>query len=617
MNKLVQIFEGLKYQQVLNIADEFYFYPEKELKKAEYDRQFSAFLEKEGYADEVLSRYEVNPGLETTKPEEAISLFSFQCMHKDAMIEGFDKHTTFINASETGTGKTFVTLSFAETEKRPLIVICPKSVLLTWYLLAIKNEVEILAICNYETFIQGKMYAFSSKLNVNEDSMPRVDNPYLRRVEKKARGGKKVIEFEWKNLPERTMIVFDEAHYCKNMTTQRTQLLLSAYNYASHPENRWRHINILLLSATIIEKKANLVPFMYVLGFAKSPKEKTILDRVDFSMRDFGYELLASRRLTRCSMKEAREGLKDFHTSDVRTKMFKIDEESRRKIQEACEEIRNVFKKTAGKTSKNHLAVRLKKRQEIEAIKVGVIFSEIKRLRGDGWSMLAFVNFQDSHAALLSMIRKEMPTEKVSIIIGGQDASDRLTEVDKFQSGESKIAIIMVGAGGTGIGMHDIKGGLPKYALHSPPESATQLVQALGRIDRIGAKTDSVQRIVLIEGTVEEQIAEGLGKKMRMIGDLNGDEDSATDNIFMYDVVHDFKETVEAATPSQGAGSIKLQVDQASKALIIEVPDYMVDAFENGVPQAALTTMKIRGNKYHFDLEHRAILQEFLEKLAR
>ena len=614
MNKLVQIFEGLKYQQVLDIADEFYFFPQKELKKADYDRQFALFLEKEGYADEVVARYDVNPGLETTKPEQAINLFAFQCAHKDTMIEGFDRHITFINASETGTGKTFVTLSFAETEKRPLMVICPKSVLLTWYLLAIKNEVEILAICNYETFISGKMYAFSSNLDM--DNLPRVDNPYLKRVERTVKG-KKTIEFEWKNLPEKTMIVFDEAHYCKNLTAQRTQLLLSAYNYAKHPENRWRHINILLLSATIIEKKANLAPFMYVLGYSKNTRDKTALDRPDFSVRDFGYELLAQRRLTRCSMKEAREGLKDFRTSDIRTKMFKLNEGDRKKIQAACEEIRNVFTKSEGKKSKNHLAVRLKKRQEIEAIKVGVIFNEIKMLRPKGYSVVAFVNFQDSHAALVSMIKKEMPGEKISTIIGGQEASERLEQVDKFQAGEHCIAVVMIGAGGTGIGMHDIKGGLPKYTLISPPESATQLVQALGRVDRIGAKTDSVQRIVFIAETIEEQIAENLGKKMKMIGDLNGDEDSAADNIFMFDIVHKFEENNESFENPLGAKSIKVTVDQKTSTIIVEVPDYMVDAFENGVPQAAITTMKIKGSAYHFDLQHRAIIQEFLDRLAR
>jgi len=613
MNKLVQIFEKLKHTQVLDIATEFFFFTDTELKKSEYDRQLAAFLEREEYADEVIARYDVNPGLETTKPEQAISLFAFQCSHKDAMIEGFDRNTTFINASEPGTGKTFVTLSYAETGKTPLMVVCPKSVFLTWYLLALKNEVEILTICNYETFINGKMYAFSSKLSMSDDNMPRVDNPYLKRIEGRSRG-KKTVTFEWKNLPEKTLIVFDEAHFCKNLGTQRTELLMSAYAYARHPENRWRNIKILLLSATIIETKANLAPFMYVLGYAKSPRDKTNLDRPDFSVRNFGYELLSGRRMTRCSMKEAREGLQDFKKSDVRTKMFKVDEENQKRIQAACEEIRNVFIKSEGKKSKNHLAVRLKKRQEIEAIKIGIIAGEIKRLRAEGYSMLAFVNFQDSHSALLSLLRKEMPSEKVSVIIGGQEASVRLAEVDKFQSGETKIAVVMIGAGGTGIGMHDTKGGLPKYALLSPPESATQLIQALGRVDRIGAKTDSIQRIIFVAGTIEEQIAENLSKKMRMMGDLNGDEDSASDNLFMYDVVHDYKEEdKEKFEPQQG--SIKVAIE--AKTMIIEVPDYMVDAFENGLPQAAIPSMQIKGSKYHFDIKHRAILQEFLENLAK
>jgi hypothetical protein len=424
---------------------------------------------------------------------------------------------------------------------------------------------------------------------------------------------KKVIDFEWMNIPERTVIVFDEAHYCKNVGTQRTQLLLSAYDYAKHPENRWKKINIILLSATIIEKKINLLPFMYVLGFAKTPKEKTILDNPNFSVREFGYKLMVEKRLTRATMKEAREALADFHTSDVRTKMFQLNEEDRQKIQALCQNIRDVLKSGEGKKSKNHLAVRLKARQEIEALKMGIIFNELKTQRAANYAVGVFVNFLQSHEALISMIRAEMPDEPISVIKGGQEAFERLRQVDDFQEGRSNIMITMITAGGIGIGLHDVNGVRKRYGLHSPPESATQTVQAIGRMDRLGSKSDSVQRLVFIKDTIEEKVAEGVLKKMQTIGDLNGEEDSA-DNIFLFDVVHNYEEAPVADTVGE-AGQVRISVDKKAKQMVVTVPDYMVDAFENGMPQIAKASVIIEGEKYRFKMEYYAIIQEFLEKL--
>lgn len=614
MSQLVQIFEGLTYPQVLDIAEEFYFHTNVELGKSAFEKRLAEFLIEENYADEVLSRYKKNPDLETSKPEKAVDLFNFQVARKNDMIEGFEKHVTFLNSSEPGTGKTFVALSAAETEKRPIIIVCPKQVMLTWYMLAVKSEVEILCICNYEMFITGNMYVFSGKIDL--EKLPKVENPYLRRVETSGRGQKKTVEFEWKNLPERTLIVFDEAHYCKNLTALRTKLMLGAYTYAKHPENRWKHINVLLLSATIIEKKSNLVTFMYVLGYANSVKEKTIVDDPNFSVKEFGYKLLSERRMTRATMKEAREALGDFHTSDIRTKMFKLEEADRKRIQELCEEIRKVLQAGEGKRPKNHLAIRLKARQEIEAIKMGIFVEEFKKLK-DKYAVVIFVNFLGSHEALVSMIRKEFPEEPISVIKGGQGAYERLQEIENFQKGISNVMISMIGAGGTGIGLHDVNGVKPRYGLHSPPESATQMVQTLGRLDRLGSKSDSVQRIVFIADTVEEKMAEGLLQKMKTINDLNGEDDF--DNIFLFDKIHAYEETVSDPTPKleREAGEVKLSVDKPNKKIIVSIPDYMIDAFERGIPPEAVSSMQIDREKYLFSIEHLASIQEFLHDLTR
>lgn len=613
MNSLITIFEGLTYPQVLDIAEEFYFHTDVELGKNEFERRLAKFLVNEGYEKEVTSRYEKNPDLETTKPERAVDLFNFQVARKNDMIEGFEQHITFLNSSEPGTGKTYVSISLAETEKRPIIIICPKQVMLTWYMLCVKSEVEILCICNYEMFITGNMYLFSGKVDL--EKLPKVENPYLRRIETKGRGAKKTVEFEWKNLPEKTMIVFDEAHYCKNLTALRTKLMLGAYSYARHPENRWKHINILLLSATIIEKKSNLIPFMYVLGYARSLREKTIVEDPDFSVKEFGYKLLSERRMTRATMKEAREALGDFHTSDIRTKMFKLEEKDRQRIQELCEEIRKVLQTGEGKMPKNHLAIRLQARQEIEAIKMGIFVEEYKKLK-DKYAVVLFVNFIESHKALTSLIRKEFPDEMISSIKGGQGAYERLQEIENFQKGVSNVMISMIGAGGTGIGLHDVNATKPRYGLHSPSESATQMVQTLGRLDRLGSKSDSVQRIVFIAGTIEEKMAEGLLKKMKTISELNGEDEF--DNIFLFDKIHSYEETERTPIKlEKEAGEIKVVTDKSAKQIVVSVPNYMVDAFEKGLPSVTIASMQIDGDRYRFSIEHLAIIQEFLHDLTR
>lgn len=612
MTSLKEIFSKFSYENILLIADEYNFFPDKELPKDEYIYQFSRFLIAKGLDDQIIIRY----GEQSYTPQPAtkeVNLYAFQVRHKMSMIEGLDKHITFLNASETGTGKTYKTLSLAETEHRPLFVVCPKSVVLDWYLLAMKHKVNILAICNYETLIKGKMYEFSD--NAKLDKLPRVDNPYLKKVEltKRIGNGSKVT-FEWKDLPQRTLIVFDEAHMCKNIAAQRTQLLISVYDYARHPENLWRKIGILLLSATIIEKRQNLKPFMYVLGYANRPNDGSLIDSPSFNVRKFGQKLMTERRMTRSTMAEARRALNDTHTSDIRTKMFKLDEEARGKIEKLCQEIRDILLASKDKRPHNHLALRLQKRQEIEALKTGIFHEELTKLRKEGWSVVVFVCFKKTLDALIAMVK-----EPHSVIRGGQKATERLGEVDKFQSGETNIMLSMIGAGGTGISLHDTKGGRPRYALHSPPESATQAIQAFGRVDRIGAKTDSKQCVIFVANTIEEKIAESLNRKMQTIGDLNNDQE-LVDNLFLFEVYHEYNGTndVEADVhEDEDEPMIQVSVNKQEKQVIVTVPDYMVDEFETSLPAECINGMKIFGDKYKFPLKQYYTIIEFLQRLNR
>ncbi|MFS8159924.1 MAG: helicase-related protein [Candidatus Roizmanbacteria bacterium] len=610
----------------MSIADDYNFYPNTELPKAAFEKAFIAHISEHGNTNEVVLRYgdknkkpskskkDTSNGAVEAKP---IQLYPFQIKHKKKIIEGLDRYTTFGLFSETGTGKSYLALSVSTTERRPLIICCPKAMVLDWYILSLQHPIEILCICNYETLIKGKMYAFGA--NVNLDKLVRVDCPYVKKVEG-MKGRKKHISFEWTNLPERSLIVFDEAHYCKNPTTQRSKLMTSAYEYANHPQNRIRKIGLLLLSATIIEKKANLRPFMYVLGYANSPSGKSVVDDIEFKVRDFGMKLISERRMTRATMAEARKALGDSHTSDVKTKMFSLDDEDRVKIEALCTEIREILLATSGDKPKNHLAIRMQKRQEIEALKVGILFKECVIQREAGYAVVIFVNFKGTLEALISMVKQTWPkdqagNEQYSLIVGGQEAQARLKQVQMFQSGATDIMLAMITAGGIGIGLHDLQGGRPRYGLMSPPESATVTVQALGRIDRIGAKTDSIQRIIFIKDTIEEKIAENLNQKIQTIGDLNGDEDA--DNLFLFEVCHKYKddEDDEKVESNFEPATISVAIDKQNNRMIITVPDYMVDSFESGIPKQCLPGMQYEDDKYFFALDHLTDMHEFLNRL--
>jgi len=622
------IFGKMSYEEVLVLADQYNFYPDDELPKDQYCAEFIEYLNAKDLTNQILARYDTREQVVPPNTKQ-VNLFNFQVQQKLAMIEGLDRHIVFLNASATGTGKTFVSLSLCETEHRPLVVVCPKSMILDWYLLAMKHKIQILVLCNYETLILGKMYEFSDKVDL--DKLPRVSNPYLKKVvtPKSRKNAKDKVTFEWQDLPPRTLIIFDEAHMCKNLTAQRTQLLISAYDYAKNPENRWRKVGILLLSATIIEKRSNLKPFLYVLGYSDKSTDSTLVDSKEFSVRKFGQKLIAERRMSRVSLAEARAALGDNHTSDIRTKMYRLDEADKIKIQTLCQEIRDIILATKEKRPHNHLALRLQKRQEIEGLKTGIIFNEIKEGRQQGYSVLVFVNFVKTLDALITLTRSI--NEPFSVIRGGQTASDRLNEVEKFQKGETKVVLSMLSVGGVGISLHDTLGEHPRYTVMSPPESATQALQGLGRADRLNSKSDSKQVIIFIADTIEEKIAESLNNKMRTIGDLNNDDEKA-DNLFLFEVYHNYeKEDNEYDNhdhthghsnnnnenkPSESdENSIKVNINREDKQVIVSVPDYMVDPFESGLPAECISGMNIHGDKYKFPLKNYYIIVEYLRKL--
>ena len=70
------------------------------------------------------------------------------------------------------------------------------------------------------------------------------------------------------------------------------------------------------------------------------------------------------------------------------------------------------------------------------------------------------------------------------------------------------------------LSLHDELHERPRVSLISPSYSASDVIQALGRIRRVGGTT-ATQKIVLAAGSVEERVAEAVQRKIDCIGTLS------------------------------------------------------------------------------------------------
>lgn len=586
-------------QEIVSIADKLGFRPRAEVSDDQYREDLEGYIEEQRMWDRIF-------GEDALENVRCIQLFPFQVKHKRRMVEGSKKATTFGLFSETGAGKTFKTLSYVVTESRPLFVVCPKSVVLDWYLICKDQPIELLGIANYETLIKCNMYTFSEHSTI--DNLKRVQCPYVTSTFREV-GSRKVKSFEWHDVPPRSVFAFDEAHKCKNTTSQQSKLMTTLYAYANHPNNKHLGIRIILISATIIERRENLKPFIYVLGYSDRISN-SFMSNPEFSVKAFGKKLMTERRMTRLTMAEARTATGDIYTSDIRSQICELDEEKKKKVQESCQTIRDLL--SSAKKGKGYLGRRVKERQNIEILKVGIFMDELVKGRQDGYSVAIFVNFKNTMSVLRELVAKEFPSNEngrqYALIEGGQKASERLRQINSFQSGKIKIILVMIGAGSVGIGLHDKIGIYKRMGLVSPPESATVLIQTFGRLDRLGSKSNSVQKVIFVKDTVEEKIAENLGRKIRIIGDLNQDEENVKDNLFMYEEVveEEIHEEVE---------EIKIKIDEKKGKIVVIVPDYMVDSFEDGIPPKALMSMKMKNDMYIFDIKYKTDITTYLKQL--
>ena len=439
-----------------------------------------------------------------------------------------NKHVA-LDASDTGIGKTYMTIAICkELDRRP-IIISPKTIMGNWMNVCQYFEIEPYDIINYETAIHGKTYR-------SYNFVSRKKSPYLRVIkpDPNVDNPNPMFMYEWKDIPKDAIVIFDEGHRCKNSSTSNGKLLISAKQLI------YKKIPLMILSATICDKYLDMkIPF-YLFGIIPSPKNfssylrttrsiypEYAVYRTDYKTKE-EYLTAVSNCNSMIINKEIKKfvgriRIKDlgdrFPSNQWCAQQF-IAEESD-KISEAYAEIAILMEELKKNPGANHLARIQKLKQEIELRKVPIFIEQAQLFLEEGKSVIIFVNYLDTLNILIESLGIKC------IVSGGQTLNERNEAIDLFQTNKERIIICQMRAGSVGISLHDIHGGHPRAVLINYPDSAADLLQALGRAPRSGAKTPVLQRIIFVANVpYEKRIMQNINRKLSNLSAINdGDLD--------------------------------------------------------------------------------------------
>ena len=450
-----------------------------------------------------------------------------------------------IDGSDAGVGKTYMAMAICREMGRRPIVICPKTIMYNWVSVAEYMGVKLYDVVNYETIKNGKTYVTKENndggtTNITYSFKSRKASPFVTHSDFDADDPQKCL-YEW-NLPADAILIVDEAHKCKEPSAENGKFLKSMKTVME------KRIPVLLLSATICEKIQDMkIPF-YLFGFIPEIRNfnhyhQTLDEKyrdLRTRKRDFQHIHPAEKRKEKYeeakknndAIKVHREvkdymsriKIKDlgdkFPSNQWCAQLFNAD--GVEEITEAYAEIARRMEEMKGQQNGHHLGEIVRLKQEIELRKIPIFIDQAQDFLDQGKSVIIFVNYLRS----LQIISDELDIK--CKIYGGneefgvQSLQERQKAIEMFQANEERIIICQMRSGSVGISLHDLDGNYPRATLINYPDTATDLIQAMGRACRSGGKSPVIQRIILVGGVpYEKKIKQNIDRKLTNVSAIN------------------------------------------------------------------------------------------------
>ena len=439
------------------------------------------------------------------KVENEEGLRPWQVDSVSKLVTAINRNGCAIDGSDVGVGKTYVAIAVARELKMNVLVICPKAVMEPWRRVLVnhfKMKKNVVGIINYEQIRIGK-----------------TDSPFASYVENRKTHRSK---FVWK-IKKDTLIIWDESQKLKNWKTKNSKTCIEAFK---------QNYKMLFCSATIATNPLELRTVGTCLKLFKGATAYyqwcyehgvgrgrfCIEFTTDMKLRQKVLKKLHTDIFINRGVRLTRDTIPNFPDSEVIAECYNMDDADVKKINDCHAEMQKELKQLAklSKTDKaSELTAILRARQQIELVKVPLFIDMIEEGLEDGMSVVVFVNFTET----LQAIAKRLGT--LCIFDGKTKDEVRQKSVDDFQSGKERVILVNIASGGAGLSLHDIHGLNPRLSLISPSYSAVLMRQATGRVWRENSKSKSVQKILFVAGTVEEQVCDNVQEKLKNLDLLN------------------------------------------------------------------------------------------------
>ena len=409
-----------------------------------------------------------------------------------------------IDGSDLGVGKTYTACGVARELNMRIVVVCPKAVMESWRRVIVNhfkmgNKLE--GIINYESLRIGKSSSTIASFIKRRDTRRN--------------------EFVWK-IPKNTLIVWDESQKLKNAKTKNSETCLAALKQG---------YKMLFCSATNATNPLELKTVgMAIKLFENNKRYYDWLYAHGVEKGRFGLEFNGNKDVLKKLHKDIfinrgtrliRDTIPNFPETQLTAECFSMEEDSTRKINDIYAEmakelsILNRKIKKENKDSINKLTAIIRARQKVELLKIPIFIELIEEALESEMSVVVFLNFDDSIKALAQRFGTSC------IIKGSNTSEERQKNIDEFQSDIQRLIIVNIQSGGAGLSLHDVTGKYPRLALISPCYSAVLMRQSTGRVWRDSGKTKSIQKIVFVGNTIEEEVCEQVKLKLENLDTLN------------------------------------------------------------------------------------------------
>lgn len=434
------------------------------------------------------------------KPMETMKLQDWQVPLADRQTDVLRRERCFLSAAHTGSGKTYLAAQTIRDLGLKTLVVAPKISLTQWR--------RVLEGMGAMPFVEN------------------VVNPEALITSRK----QKLYDADLGWSTDARLLVFDEVHRGASGEKSKTTKALARWCNRAHPDNK-----VLAMSATPFESPLKLRALGYLMGFHQFRDADwyrflrangcSLTSRGGRSHLEFTKDKLRSAAI----MRKLREAMGDRFMSITPDQIPGFPEESREVVlvdlakedHDALVRAYEEMPERIREPSRDEMVKVLRLRQQAEFCKAGALAEMAANHVEDGCSVFIAVSFTDARTRIQEYLAKAgIP---FASIYGGQPEKERQKGVEAFQRNEVHVMIGMMQACSVALSLHDELHQRPRVSLISPSYSAPEVVQALGRIRRVGG-TFATQKFVLAAGSVEERVARAIERKIDCLNILT-DED--------------------------------------------------------------------------------------------